>query len=244
MAGLARALAERAPGRYLEHLQGASTLEGLLQELEALELKEAKPLLLGYSFGAWLAWLFARRFPERFCGVALVGCGPFRAGDVERISQARAKALGEEGFRRYQASLAKLRSPQSEARAQAWESLGALGHASDSVQPGATWVEEMKRDLDLDPSAGEVLMKEAGTLRCEGKLLGEIVPDLPIYVFHGRQDPHPWDAVVEPLRSIGGEPRVVLFEDCGHTPWIEVKAREAFLDAVLCCLGELEGTSA
>jgi pimeloyl-ACP methyl ester carboxylesterase len=52
--------------------------------------------------------------------------------------------------------------------------------------------------------------------------------DAPLTVIHGDFDPHPLEGIVPFLRSCSTKVTVQVLEQCGHYPWIEKHAREAF----------------
>ncbi|MBU1474822.1 MAG: alpha/beta hydrolase, partial [Acidobacteria bacterium] len=68
-------------GGVLEPLQTAGTVEGQIGELAScLRERGSGPFtLIGFSWGAWLAWLFASRHPELVKKLVLVGIGPFES---------------------------------------------------------------------------------------------------------------------------------------------------------------------
>lgn len=50
----------------------------------------------------------------------------------------------------------------------------------------------------------------------------------PVVAIHGDYDPHPAEGVRKPLLSVLKDFRFVLLKQCGHKPWIERRATEAF----------------
>ena len=50
----------------------------------------------------------------------------------------------------------------------------------------------------------------------------------PVVAVHGDYDPHPGEGVERPLTTVLDRFRFVLLEHCGHMPWIERQARDAF----------------
>jgi pimeloyl-ACP methyl ester carboxylesterase len=78
---------------------------------------------------------------------------------------------------------------------------------------------------------------EAAELRRSGRLLelGEQI-ECPVVAIHGDYDPHPAAGVREPLSRTLEDFRFVLLEKCGHKPWIERQAREAFFAALRTAL--------
>ncbi|MGB7054354.1 MAG: alpha/beta fold hydrolase, partial [bacterium] len=79
MASVARELASE--WGVLEPLQTAATLEGQVEELkDILDTHVDRPILLiGYSWGAWLSFIVAARYPSLVKKLILVSSGPFEA---------------------------------------------------------------------------------------------------------------------------------------------------------------------
>jgi pimeloyl-ACP methyl ester carboxylesterase len=53
-----------------------------------------------------------------------------------------------------------------------------------------------------------------------------------VVAIHGDHDPHPAAGVQEPLSATLAQFRFILLERCGHRPWIERQARDAFYEAL------------
>jgi pimeloyl-ACP methyl ester carboxylesterase len=49
-----------------------------------------------------------------------------------------------------------------------------------------------------------------------------------VVAIHGDHDPHPAEGVEKPLASVLGCFRFILLQNCGHQPWTERHARDAF----------------
>jgi len=96
-AGLCRGLAEQTG--VVEHLQAAHDADGLCSEIR--ELIDAhcagRAVLIGHSYGAWLALLFAKRFPMRTERVILIGCGPLEKEYLPQLTATR-RARREAGL--------------------------------------------------------------------------------------------------------------------------------------------------
>ena len=82
----------------LEPLQTASSLEGQVVELKAvLERNGTLPItLIGASWGAWLSFITAARFPVLVGKLILVGSGPFEERFAESIMATRLARLSTE----------------------------------------------------------------------------------------------------------------------------------------------------
>jgi pimeloyl-ACP methyl ester carboxylesterase len=75
---------------------------------------------------------------------------------------------------------------------------------------------------------------EAAALRISGELLRQAAEvRCPVLAIHGDYDPSPAAGVRDPLARVLQAPfEFALLKDCGHTPWLERRAR-AELYAVL-----------
>ena len=79
--------------------------------------------------------------------------------------------------------------------------------------------------IEFDALTHKKLMDEIRSLRKSGELLElgkQITAE--VVVIHGKEDPHPYEGVIEPFDSIDLDCRHYLLEECGHTPWHEVGA--------------------
>lgn len=52
----------------------------------------------------------------------------------------------------------------------------------------------------------------------------------PVIAIHGDYDPHLSEGVKGPLSRTLKDFRFILFENCGHYPWLEKAARDRFYD--------------
>ena len=108
MAEVAR---ELCAGRgILEPLQTAHSLQGQVEELKGL-LEESAQLpvtLIGFSWGAWLSFILAARYPAMVKRLVLVGSGPFQEKYAQIIMQTRLSRLSEEEGRQVRSIFAIL----------------------------------------------------------------------------------------------------------------------------------------
>ena len=196
-AGLCRGISETVG--VVEHLQRARSVDGLLEEIAGVmeECAVEKPVLIGHSFGAWLALLFAERYPQRVGKVILIGCGPLDGRYLPELAAAR-----EERRR-------------------------AGRNDTDNYCPLPGSGGDM---LFFDEEQHLALMREVSILRERGELLGRTMKvSCPTVAFHGDYDPHPIAGIAEPMKGKGNF-RLVMLERCGHDPWKEAWAREAFFE--------------
>ncbi|MFH1143781.1 MAG: alpha/beta hydrolase [Candidatus Eisenbacteria bacterium] len=231
MAPVARRLASLTG--ILEPLQTAGTVDGQVHELRALlENGGALPVtLIGFSWGAWLGFILAARHPHAVGRLVLVGAGPFEQQYVPLLAQTRAARLSEGERAEYDDILRRLGgSPGGDSDVLSTR-LGALTSRTDSYDP---------LPLPPDPDPIEVrgelfrtVWEEAAAMRSSGELLalGRHIR-CPVTAIHGDHDPHPAEGVRRPLAAVLDRFRFILLEKCGHKPWIERQAGDAFYRAL------------
>lgn len=218
----------------LEPLQTQNTLEGQVLELrETLKHHGALPVtLIGHSWGAWLAYIVAARFPELVSKLILVGSGPFEAHYVSQLQANRLGRLEPAERTEFQEILGKLSTATD--RDALMRRLEALIARSDSYELVPIPTDE----TDILPADGdqhESVWAEAAQLRRSGALL-EMASQIscPVVAIHGDADPHPAAGVQEPLGRLLRDFRFILLEKCGHSPWKERFARDEFYRIVRC----------
>lgn len=232
MAPVARRLS--AARSVLEPIQTATTLDGQVEELrEVVESAagQAPVTLVGYSWGAWLVWLLAARYPGLVKKLILVSSGPFEPAYVEQLAATRQSRLTAAEREEFNQILQKLSTPGGEGSSpdELMARLGQLSAKTDGYLP------EMIDDQPGD-SAGvhgniyQAVWEAAAAMRQDGRLL-RLAAQIrcPVRAIHGDYDPHPAEGVRKPLSEAGlPDFRFTLLTHCGHTPWNEKEAREDF----------------
>jgi pimeloyl-ACP methyl ester carboxylesterase len=227
MAPVARELASFTG--VLEPLQTAASLEGQVRELHTL-LKEKGNLpvtLIGWSWGAWLSYIFTVRYPAFVRKLILIGGGPFEEKYALNIMSERLNRLGEEERAEVFSLLETLDSPGTKDKNAPMARFGELMARADAYDPLPHPSELLAYQYDINES----VWKDASELRRSGKLLemGRKIR-CPVVAIHGDDDPHPAGGVREPLSRVLKDFRFILLEKCGHEPWVERQARERFYE--------------
>lgn len=215
----------------LEPLQTASSVEGQVQELRSiLEENGAFPMIvIGYSWGAWLAYMLAARYPDLVRKLILVSSGPFEAAYAEDIMKIRLSRLSGKERLEAQELLQKLDDPHG-GNEDVLERFERIISKTEIYDP----IPDQKEEVDIRQGIYQSVWPEAAELRRSGHLLrmGEQI-QCPVLAIHGDYDPHPAEGVQEPLSTvIRGDFRFILLEHCGHKPWIEQEARDRFFAAL------------
>ncbi len=211
----------------LEPLQTESSIQGQVQELKMiLEGNGSLPVtLIGFSWGAWLGFIFAARFPSFVNKLILIGSGAFEERYNSNIVEIRLSRLSDEEGDEIECIYDILDDPAVRDKSKAFARFGALFSKADTYDPIVDESEELDFRFDIFQS----VWKEAEELRKSGRLL-ELGKQIrcPVVAIQGDYDPHPAEGVQKPLSAILKDFRFILLEKCGHKPWIERQARNQF----------------
>ncbi len=230
--GSVAAIARELSNDYgvLEPIQTAATLEGQILEMkDTIEKHSDLPMILiGHSWGAWLAYIFAARYPLLVRKLVLVGSGPFEHKYVEMLDRIRYSRMGSEEKAEVNSIVEYLYAEDTERKDEKLERLGSIIDKVDSYE--MVEIETDKTDMiKVQGSVFQNVWNEAVELRKEGKLLemGKQI-ECPVAAIHGDYDPHPAEGVREPLTRVIKDFKFYLLEKCGHSPWKEYYARDEF----------------
>jgi pimeloyl-ACP methyl ester carboxylesterase len=201
-----------------------------VEELREVLQKHGDPpvTLIGFSWGAWLSFVVAARYPVIVKKLILVASGPFEERYVPQLRDTRLSRLGSAERAEFEATLKALNDPVTVDRDMLLARLGALTATADALDP----IVGQARESDRVGPWGDIFQSvwgEAAELRRSGELLrlGSRI-DCPVVAIHGDYDPHPAEGVRKPLVTVLRRFRFILLENCGHRPWIERQARDAF----------------
>lgn len=225
MAPVARELAKE--GGILEQIQTATSIKGQVEELkENLENGGAFPFtLIGFSWGAWLAFILAAEHPRLVKKLVLIGSGPFEDKYAAQIQETRLNRLSEREKIEVEALSDILNDPTAKDKDSAFARFGALFFKADSYDP----IEDEFEDIDVRIDIFQRIWPEAAKMRQSGRLLslGEQIK-CPVVAIHGDYDPHPAEGVQKPLYKTLKDFRLIILKNCGHKPWAERKAKDEF----------------
>ncbi len=219
----------------LEPIQTAATLDGQVEEL-ASRLKSAGDppfVLIGHSWGAWLACLTAARFPALVKKLILVSSGPFEEKYAAALEATRLSRLSADERVELESILASLNDPGHKDKDPLFGRFDALIVKTDACDPLVAEAGDEYR-LPFRGDIFEAVWSAAAGLRRSGELLAltrRIA--CPVVAIHGDWDPHPAEGVEKPLAAAIKDFRFILLKRCGHTPWLEKQAREDFFRIVL-----------
>lgn len=216
----------------LEPLQTKSTIDGQVEELkEDLESNATLPVtLVGYSWGAWLSFIFAAKYPQMVSKLILVSSGPFEEKYALGMMDTRLSRLSPD--ERCEAlELLEILNGQKQSDKNALARFGQLMGKTDSFKP----IPEQGTEVEVDQQAiYQGVWPQASQMRKSGELLGLASKiTCPVVAIHGDYDPHPAEGVREPLSRVLPNFRFILLKNCGHKPWVEVEARDRLFQILI-----------
>lgn len=211
----------------LEPLQTAGTVEGQIAELHDIIVDYSPdPIILaGFSWGAWLSFMVAARYPNLVRRLILISSGPFEEKYAGGIMHTRLSRLKGKEQREALALINTLHSPATSGKDSSLARLGSLLFKADSYDPLAHGPDAVKADYSIHRKVWE----EAWNLRKSGRLFTMAAGiRCPVIAIHGDYDPHPTSGVREPLTAAIKEFTFILLSKCGHYPWLEKEACAEF----------------
>jgi pimeloyl-ACP methyl ester carboxylesterase len=183
--------------------------------------------LIGWSWGAWLTFIFAAQNPVLVKKLILIASGPFEEKDAQNIMKIRLNRLSEEERAKALLLINALEDPAMANKDGVLMQLGKLISIADSYDP----IPHKSQILECRYDIYQSIWGQSTKLRSSGLLLnyGNKI-QCPVVAIHGDFDPHPAEGVRRPLGRILKDFRFILLEKCGHTPWIERMAKDRFYE--------------
>jgi pimeloyl-ACP methyl ester carboxylesterase len=218
----------------LEPIQTKTSLEGQVLELYDV-LKNIKDLpitLIGHSWGAWLAYIVAARYPSLVNKLILVGSGPFEGEYVKKLKENRFNRLSNEEKNEFKFLIEELSANNTEQKDMKLTRLGELVSKTDDFESIIIETEEQDK-IAVEGDTFQSVWSEAAELRKTGELLdmGKQIK-CPVVAIHGDYDPHPAQGVKIPLMNVIQNLQFYLLKQCGHSPWKERYAKEKFYELI------------
>lgn len=225
MAPVARELSTIAG--VLEPLQTCDSIDGQVEELEQLlRTNAALPvMLIGWSWGATLGYIFTARHHSLVRKLVLVGAPSFEEHYASSIYTERLNRLTEEERTEVFTLEESICNSNEEDKSHSLARLFYLFAKADSYAPLPRREEVLEYQLSINIAVG----LEARELTASGELLemGRKI-NCPVVAIHGDYDTHLAEGVRRPLSKVLKNFRFILLEKCGHEPWQERYARDKF----------------
>lgn len=221
----------------LEPFQTEVTLDGQVQELSSvIEMEAELPVtLVGFSWGAFLSWMTAARYPSLVRKLILVSSAPFDESYAARITRTRLDRMNAADRKETKELMEQMDDPAVADKDKVLARLGGLLARADAYEP-VSYADETVRsqyhifhgvwDQACELRRRHVLLQMGHAIRC------------PVIAIHGDYDPHPAQGVEEPLSRTCPDFRFILLQKCGHRPWIERSAADDFYKALFHAVKE------
>jgi len=211
----------------LEPLQTRDSINGQVEELKEIVIAAAQvpAVIVGHSWGAYLGFIFASRYPEPVKKLILIASPPFEQIYAESIGPERLNRLSEEERLEALALIDEVNEPGKRNSAAPMARLAELFEHVDEYDP----LPGEKTPVTFSQHIYDKIWPEASRLRKSGELLAmaKKIP-CPVVGIHGDYDPHPAEGVQKPLSRVLRDFSFYLLKNCGHEPWNERQARDEF----------------
>ena len=211
----------------LEPMQLSMTIDGEVEELKGTidEHGPSPVILIGHSWGAWLSFIVAAKYPGSVRKLIMISSGPFEDEYARSMIKTRLERMDRSDTSRVKQLLKTLKDPGTNDMQPIMKELGDIFSRTDFYD------KIMDDDVPIEhlDTVYRNVWDEADKLRHSGELLrfGDLIK-CPVVAIHGDYDPHPVKGVEVPLSRVLSDFRMIVLKDCGHTPWAERRAREEF----------------
>ncbi len=228
-AGEMKPVAENLSDDYgvLEFLQTGKSVNGQVEELHRQITSQADfPItLIGYSWGAWLGFFFASKYPDLLEKLILVSAGAFESRYNNDLINIRLKRLNQNQRKEIERLISDMNSGKLDNNT--FKQFGQLMTIADSYD----YLPSEKESVDFNIEIYQAVWAEAFSLRETNELINcAYLVTIPVVAIHGDYDPHPIDGVEKPLSEKLSDFKMITIKNCGHKPWQERYAKDAFFE--------------
>ncbi|MBL4932242.1 alpha/beta fold hydrolase [Clostridium paridis] len=215
----------------LEPFQTEESIDRQILELKNILDKNASfPItLIGHSWGAWLSYIFAAKYPKLVKKLIIIGSGCYEAKYLSIMNDKRVNRLTKEENVKVESLFKTLNDINSKDKKEVLEEFGKLMSKSDSFSP----IVIENEAIDFYPEVFKKCMDDINNIRNNGELLnmGYRIK-CPVVAIHGEYDSHPYEGVKEPLSKVIEDFKFILLDKCGHSPWNETFAKGKFYEII------------
>ncbi len=221
----------------IEMLNHGTRIDEQIEEIYTVvsAIADQPVILMGHSWGAWLGIYYENAHPETVKQLILISSGPFDQDYVNHIGQTRNDRMSRKTKEKLSEHFMKLNEEDEEIANAHFAKAGEIISSLDSFEVD---LKDISEKTTVDMSIYQKVWSEASQRRKSGKLIEAVKRvNSPIAVIHGDHDPHPIEGVKKPLEEEGLNAKCFVLSKCGHYPWREKHAKEAFyniLEQLLC----------
>ncbi len=188
---------------------------------------DAPLAIVGHSWGAMLALCYAAEYPLEVGPIVLVGCGTFDEAARNQM-QATIESRMDDDLR---GKLRSMSAASTDPADRFMQSFRMTRHVFD-FDPVNSYPDKEEYE-PFDTVAHEETWNDMARLQSAG-----IYPrafeaiESPVLMLHGAYDPHPGNMIRDSLAPYLPQLEYHEWQRCGHSPWIEKSARDAFFSTV------------
>jgi proline iminopeptidase len=213
---------QRGTGKSAPAVSDASTISVALtlDDFEAIrrQLGLKQWHVLGFSFGGYLASLYAQYFPSSVSALTLLGSMGLNKHGLAGFQDNISSRLG--------AADLELCEYWSDPQRMQADPQHAISEVIRARMPGyffdrkkSLLVSQVIKDSDFNFATGDWIWRDIGRQKLD---LAEMTPAFsgPVLILHGRQDPL-GEAVPLALERYYKKSKLIFIEKCGHYSWVE-----------------------
>lgn len=206
----------------LELLQTQKSVIGQINEVfnQLISISREPKIIVGYSWGAWLGFLFSSRYPKFVKKLILISAGSFIKKYNQDFMITRLGRLDDN--QRFEANLILEQFANND-----YSDLQRFGELMTIADSFA--YEKGADNCQINIEIFNLVWSEASALRDNGSLFKEADNiKCPVTAIHGDYDTHPVDGVEKPLKEKIDNFKMIVLKNCGHKMWKEKFARDEF----------------
>ncbi len=230
-AGSVAAVAKRLSRHraVIEPLQTKDSIAGQVNELKnVIQSHCSSPVnLVGHSWGAWLACIFAANHPLLVKKIILVASASFDDKYADQINKTRAARLTDRQKKELDSLSTLLEQKGLKNKSIYLAAISSLFLKTDSYALALG----LKEKVHIRYAIFKNVWTEAEKMRRSKELMATLKKiRCPMVVIHGDHDPHPYLGVKEPLEAALKDTHFILLSKCGHYPWLEKNTKDLFFE--------------
>jgi pimeloyl-ACP methyl ester carboxylesterase len=230
-AGSVAAVAKRLSGHraVIEPLQTKDSIAGQVNELKnVIQSHCSTPVnLIGHSWGAWLACIFAANHPLLVKKTILVASASFDDKYADQINKTRAARLTDRQKKELESLIGLLEQKGVKNKSIYLAAISSIFLKTDSYALALG----PKEKVLIRYAIFKNVWAEAEKMRRSKELIATLKKiSCSVIVIHGDYDPHPFAGVKEPLDAVLKDVHYILLSKCGHYPWLEKNTEDLFFE--------------
>ena len=196
-----------------------------LNDVINLYCPDEKPVLVGHSWGAMLALIYATQFSDAVGALILIGCGTFDAVARAQMRTLRHERMAVRKYQRMKRRMEKIEDPDERLQL-----LGKIMILIDSFE-----LKDVKDEVVYFDGLGhEQTWHDMMDLMNKGVYPAAFETiDVPVLMLHGDYDPHPGEMIRDSLKPYIPEMEFHRWQQCGHYPWLEKAVSENFYSVLI-----------